>query len=216
VSRGATTARLFRAIQGWEQRLAWSQRVMAADLMVSGPKGVGSPAFSPDGQLYVVYMTDGSICQVDAETWTIREVDNTGGQPGALCFDARGAAHVADLAMGAVMHKAAGFSEEARGSEGEEEEEEGEAAPKEGAAWLTSVVDYEGEPLRGPSSLALDGSGTLYFTDSGPLGDTTLENPRGSVFAVAGTGRGKYLKPLMLRCLAHPCALATGTTDNVL
>jgi hypothetical protein len=63
------------------------------------------------------------------------------------------------------------------------------------------VSDYEGKPFCGPNSLAFDRAGNLFFTDSGPLGETSLEKPRGSVFCVEVADQ--LLKPLAFQVLAH-------------
>lgn len=39
---------------------------------------------------------------------------------------------------------------------------------------------------QGPNQIAFDSKGTLFFTDSGALGETTLAKPRGGVFCVEG------------------------------
>lgn len=36
--------------------------------------------------------------------------------------------------------------------------------------------------------MAFDKNGTLFFTDSGPLGETTLFNPKGSLYAADPEG----------------------------
>lgn len=71
------------------------------------------------------------------------------------------------------------------------------------------VGDYEGKPFCGPNSLAFDGDGNLFFTDSGPMGETSLEKPRGSVFCVEVADQ--LLKPLalevLLRLIHHPLSI---------
>ena len=62
------------------------------------------------------------------------------------------------------------------------------------------VSDYEGRPFCGPNSLAFDRDGNLFFTDSGPLGETSLEKPRGSVFCVEVADQ--LLKPLAFQVFA--------------
>lgn len=76
------------------------------------------------------------------------------------------------------------------------------------------VQDHEGRPLLGPSSLAFGPrDDTLYFTDSGPLGESSLEDACGSVFAITrDDDSGQMLKPLALNCLAHPCGVCVGTS----
>jgi len=55
---------------------------------------------------------------------------------------------------------------------------------------------------------------TLFFTDSGPLGETSLENPSGSVFAIdLGVS---MLKPVIYNKLAHPSGIAISNEENVL
>lgn len=171
--------------------------------------------FDPSGEMFVVCMPEGSILKVDVSKGELVEVDTTGGQPAAMAIDTRGAVHVADLAMGAVMHRAPLSGAEGGSGAANSAGDGAASSTADASAWVTSVVEYEGEPLRGPSSVAIDSAGTLFFTDSGPLGDTTLEQPRGSLFCVTGSGRGRYLKPLILKSLAHPCAVAIGTSDNV-
>ncbi len=70
------------------------------------------------------------------------------------------------------------------------------------------MKEYEGVPLRGPRALQLDDNRSLFFTDSGPDGDTGLHNRSGSVFVIQGEGAARLLRPLALRCLAMPTGLA--------
>ena len=54
----------------------------------------------------------------------------------------------------------------------------------------------------------------LYFTDSGPWGETSIENPTGSVFVVSL--EDAILRPLALRCLAFPSGMTLANDDQVL
>ena len=54
--------------------------------------------------------------------------------------------------------------------------------------------------------MVFDNQGNVYFTDSGPMGETSIANPRGSLFCV--DGEQQMLRPLAYECLAHPCGLA--------
>ena len=55
---------------------------------------------------------------------------------------------------------------------------------------------------------------SLFFTDSGPLGDSNIENPTGSIFAIdLGVS---MLKPIVYGKLAHPCGLALSPEENCL
>lgn len=55
---------------------------------------------------------------------------------------------------------------------------------------------------------------TLFFTDSGPMGETSLENPTGSVFAIDLSV--SMLKPVIYNKLAYPSGLALSPEENVL
>eukprot|EP01029_Cantina_marsupialis_P027622 TRINITY_DN773098_c0_g1_i1.p1 TRINITY_DN773098_c0_g1~~TRINITY_DN773098_c0_g1_i1.p1 ORF type:complete len:203 (-),score=41.88 TRINITY_DN773098_c0_g1_i1:167-775(-) len=70
------------------------------------------------------------------------------------------------------------------------------------------VKDYEGETLKGPNTLEFDSTGDLYFTDSGPFGETGLHSATGSVFCITGGPDGQILRPLALNCLAGPHGIA--------
>lgn len=58
----------------------------------------------------------------------------------------------------------------------------------------------------------MDSKGTVYFTDSGPFGGTSLASPKGSVFCISPDGR--LLQPLALSCLAHPAGLALSPDER--
>ena len=73
---------------------------------------------------------------------------------------------------------------------------------------ITPVIkDFDGNNLKGPNSMVLsEKNNSLFFTDSGPLGESSLENPCGSIFAIdLGVS---MLKPIVYSKLAHPCGLA--------
>lgn len=50
---------------------------------------------------------------------------------------------------------------------------------------------------------------TLFFTDSGPLGETSIDNPKASLFAV--DLEVNLLKPVIYNCLAGAHGLAHWT-----
>lgn len=76
------------------------------------------------------------------------------------------------------------------------------------------VKEYETKPFKGPSSVAVDSAGNIFFLDSGPLGETTLSDPKGSAFQI--TADAQLLQPLALECLAHPCALALSPDQHTI
>ncbi|EQC36949.1 hypothetical protein SDRG_05774 [Saprolegnia diclina VS20] len=119
----------------------------------------------------------------------------TGGEPYGAVFDSHGKVHIADCAHAAILRVDLANHSHQPG---------------------IVVKVYEEKPFRGPSSIAISPANTTYFTDSGPLGETTLENPRGSVFCIAANpSGGQILKPLALNCLAHPCAVAVSPDSKL-
>ena len=81
---------------------------------------------------------------------------------------------------------------------------------------ITPVIkDFDGSNLKGPNSLVLsEKNNSLFFTDSGPLGETNLENPTGSIYAIdLGVS---MLKPIVHGGLAHPSGVALSPSENVL
>jgi sugar lactone lactonase YvrE len=77
------------------------------------------------------------------------------------------------------------------------------------------IKDFDGNALKGPNQMILsEKNNALFFTDSGPLGETSIENPCGSVFAIdLGVS---MLKPIIYNKLAHPSGLALSNDENIL
>lgn len=119
---------------------------------------------------------------------------STGGQPTSIVFDPDGNSFIADQGHQAILSQVLA-----------DEKIE-----------LSHVIkDYDGAPLKGPNSMLLsEKSNTLYFTDSGPMGETSIDNPQGSVFAI-DLGLS-LLKPVLVGKLAHPCGIALSPEENVL
>ncbi len=67
--------------------------------------------------------------------------------------------------------------------------------------------------MQGPHSAAIDSAGNIFFTDSGPFGETSLLEPNGSVFTVTGEGNNRILRPLALERLAYPAGVAIGPKE---
>lgn len=59
-----------------------------------------------------------------------------------------------------------------------------------------------------------ENTNSLFFTDSGPLGESSLENPCGSLFVIDLTV--SMLKPIIYGSLAHPAGLAMNAEGNIL
>jgi len=59
-----------------------------------------------------------------------------------------------------------------------------------------------------------DKNNCLFFTDSGPLGETSIESPLGSLFAIDLSV--SMLKPIIDSKLAHPSGLALSIDENMI
>uniref|UniRef100_K3W8A4 SMP-30/Gluconolactonase/LRE-like region domain-containing protein n=1 Tax=Globisporangium ultimum (strain ATCC 200006 / CBS 805.95 / DAOM BR144) TaxID=431595 RepID=K3W8A4_GLOUD len=114
----------------------------------------------------------------------------SGGEPYGAQFDQYGRIHIADCAHAAVLRV----------------DDAGQPG--------VMVKAYEERAFRGPNSIAFGADGTIYFTDSGPMGETTLEKPRGSIFSICTSpSGGQILRPLALECLAHPSGITASPAD---
>mmetsp|Transcript_71776 Transcript_71776/g.162894 ORF Transcript_71776/g.162894 Transcript_71776/m.162894 type:complete len:288 (-) Transcript_71776:122-985(-) len=162
---------------------------------------VTSPTFGPAGELFTI-STTGDIFrytgssdydnEFSAESW-----GNSSGQPLGLEFDSQGVAFVCDAAHQAIFRILRVESED--------------GVPRQEIE--PYVKEYEQSQFLGPNSLCLSRStGMLYFTDSGPFGETSLQNPRGSVFAI--NPNTQLLIPLCLNTLAHPCGVSLSPDEK--
>ena len=77
--------------------------------------------------------------------------------------------------------------------------------------------DYEGGQLLGPNGVAVDSNGTIFFTDSGPIGSTGLHRAKGSVFMVSPPTdpSGSTLRALILEKLAHPSGICVSEDGGI-
>ncbi|CAM9307740.1 unnamed protein product [Discosporangium mesarthrocarpum] len=143
---------------------------------------------SLEGILHFLCESSGDVLAVD-EDCAVASVCQGGGMPSGAVFDRHGVLYVADPGHGAVV---------TLNSESKQQ---------------VVVRAYEDHPLKGPSSITCDHEGNLYFTDSGPVGETGLHNPRGSLYAIVRgrNGGGQLLRPIALECLAYPCGVAVAS-----
>jgi sugar lactone lactonase YvrE len=141
--------------------------------------GIWSVTEDKDGNLFAVSQTGHIYTIIDRQC---QELYNTGGQPTSIVFESNNTAYIADMAHQRILcHTDAEISE--------------------------IVKDYEGKPLLGPNCLAInEHNNYLYFTDSGPLGETSISNPTGNIFAA--DLELLVLKPIALKCLAYPSGIA--------
>jgi sugar lactone lactonase YvrE len=160
-------------------------------LVIGQTEALCGVAEDAEGSLHVISQT-GDVYVVEDNH--LRLWFSTSGQPAALAFDSNGGALVADLAHQAIMSPA-------------ESEQRIEVTP------LLKEVD--GRSLLGPSSLHMSHDGTtLLFTDSGPMGETSLGDPRGSLYSLdLGTMETRVL---LGNCLAHPSAVTATAEGDVI
>jgi len=130
--------------------------------------------------------------EFNAESW-----GNSSGQPQGLEFDNHGVAFVCDTAHQAIFRIMCVKTDD--------------GVPRQEIE--PYVREYEQSQFLGPNSLCLSRqTGMLYFTDSGPFGETSLQNPRGSVFAINPSTQ--LLIPLCLNTLAHPSGVALSSDEK--
>ena len=150
------------------------------------------PTEDSEGNLFAV-STNGDIYQMTSEG-AMEVAFSTGGQPTGLVFDMQGSSFIADMAHQAILSQTV----------------------TDMRIEITPVIkDFDGNSLKGPNSMVLsEKNNSLFFTDSGPLGESNLENPTGSIYAIdLGVS---MLKPIVYGKLAHPCGLALSPNENVL
>ena len=149
------------------------------------------PIEDAEGNLYVV-INNGDIYQVTEGR--LEMAFSTNGQPTSIVFDQQGSSFIADSAHQAILSQTMN-------------ENHMETTPV--------IKDFEGVPLKGPHSMILsEKQNALYFTDSGPFGESGLENPWGSIFAIDLAESN--LKKIEFESLAYPCGLAVNTNEDVL
>jgi sugar lactone lactonase YvrE len=150
-----------------------------------------SPVEDAYGVLHLVGAS-GSILKVENEG--LQVWFSTGGQPSCLAFNGDDGAFLGDQAHQAILSPSEVDS---------------------GIEVKAVIKDYEGKPLLGPHSMVLsEANNCLYFTDSGPLGESTLSNPTGSVFTADLDAM--TLKPLAYKCLAYPSGIAVSSDGKVI
>jgi len=163
---------------------------ISTEKVCDASSNLSSPIEDSDGYLYLVTQNGEVIKYRDGHM----TVDFTiSGQLSGITIDKAGKTiFLADLANQAILNK---FSDEKN-------------------VEITSLVkDYEGVSLLGPNSLVVANStNCLFFTDSGPFGETSLENPKGSLFLI--DLEAMIIRPLALNCLAYPTGLALSLDEK--
>jgi sugar lactone lactonase YvrE len=175
-------------------------------LIASGGNGLSSVCFDGDRRLYATSNYDGTLYV--EEDGRLHEVSTTGGAPSGLAIDHTNALHVLDFAHAAVL-LVKDDAAIAHGHLGQPHQLSSHPQTP-----LVIVNEYEGKSLKGPNSAIFDSAGQLFFTDSGPLGETGLLERKGSVFVVTGEANNRILRPLAYETLAYPSGIALSGDES--
>ena len=154
------------------------------------------PFFDKSGTLHVLFSETGQIGVVREENGDVEEIHNTDGQPSCAAFSQEGALYITDFTHGAVLVA----------TDPAESTQTNKDFRSERQDLVVSV--YEDKPLKGPASLAFDSNGNIFFTDSGPFGETGVHNATGSLFTITSGVSTQILKPIVLEKLTGPSGLA--------
>eukprot|EP00919_Chromeraceae_sp_WS-2016_P068156 GHVR01161430.1.p1 GENE.GHVR01161430.1~~GHVR01161430.1.p1 ORF type:complete len:238 (+),score=22.93 GHVR01161430.1:24-737(+) len=163
---------------------------------------VTSPTFGANGDLFVV-ATTGDILRysgniIDGQEISVEPWGSSSGQPMGLALDTRGAAIVCDSAHQCLLRI-------------RKVVEDGQTKQE----MLPYFSEYEGQAMLGPNSVVVaPTTGSLFFTDSGHLGESSLASPQGSVYQVHSNSQ--ILLPLLHRCLAHPAGICLSPDEQIL
>ena len=155
-----------------------------------------SPFFDKTGNLHVVFSDTGQIGLMRPGNEEIEEVHNTDGQPSCAVFSQEGALYITDFTHGSVLVAADPIESTQTNKDFRSERQD----------LVVSV--YEDKPLKGPGSIAFDPNGNIFFTDSGPFGETGIHNATGSLFTITSGVSTQILKPVVLEKLAGPSGIA--------
>lgn len=186
-------------------------------LIATGGRGLSSVCFDGDRRLYATSSNDGTLYV--EEDGRLLDVATTGGVPSGLAIDHTNALHVLDFAHAAVLlvkdEVAAATAHLTHHNIGQvAQSPSSSSSSSHQHAPLVIVNEYEGKSLKGPNSAVFDSAGQLFFTDSGPLGETGLLEPRGSVFVVTGEANNRILRPLAYESLAYPSGIALSGDES--
>ena len=147
---------------------------------------IAAPFFNDSNLLHVVSGND-ILCV--SSTGSVTKIKSTGGSPAGAIFYNDGLLYVADVEHSAIL---AMDSKNTTSNE---------------SILIANV--YEEKPFKGPTSIICHPSnGSVYFTDAGPLGETGLHAPVGSVYVIDQGPSEKVLKPIILSALAYPSGIA--------
>lgn len=159
-------------------------KVMPVEQLWQGVFPVQAPAVENGGSLVVTSCTAGTLLKL--ENGTLVPLIETEGNPCGVFVDrTSNDIFLADVARQAILKAERGADNTLQ---------------------LTQFVDqFEGKPFRGPNHVCIDPDGEIFFTDSGPRGDTGLANPKGSIYRTVQSRQ--QLVPLCATGLASPSGI---------
>lgn len=146
-----------------------------------------------EDKLYFISYNSGEIYSIEINNpeGYISAV-NTGGQPSAFVYDPSDVFYVTDFAHRAVMNV---------DSKGENR---------------IICAEYEMKNFLGPSSIVRSRFGNIFFTDSGPIGETSIAKPNGAIYQLEFKLNTYILVPIVEKGLAYPCGIAFSPTEKYL
>eukprot|EP00792_Barthelona_sp_PAP020_P005788 TRINITY_DN2800_c0_g1_i1.p1 TRINITY_DN2800_c0_g1~~TRINITY_DN2800_c0_g1_i1.p1 ORF type:complete len:269 (+),score=67.50 TRINITY_DN2800_c0_g1_i1:27-833(+) len=146
---------------------------------------ITSIAFDSHGVMHCCCQTMGAIYKMkDGNTFEM--IANTGGSPFSICFDEEDHMYIADLVHKSVLCF-------------------------DGESLFDFLKDSGDEMFKGPSCVQMTIDG-LVFTDSGPLGETGIQKPQGSVYVVK---KRSFLVVALQNCLAYPSSIAVSPDGDI-
>lgn len=168
---------------------------MSVSTLWSGSFQVTAPVVAGE-TLYVAGQNSGVIFRVETSAQLTPFIE-TNGHPTALALDATsGEIFVADSNRQCILKC------------------EGPLTGDEPPQLVQFLEQFEGRPFRGPSGLAFDANGELYFADGGNLGDTGLFHGRGGLYRTI-QGKQQVVAMCPGASLAQPTGIACASNGCV-
>lgn len=155
---------------------------------------------SPQDSALNLILNDGRIMKMTV-TGAMSLVYATGGSPTSAAYSTTSKSlYIADMAFSSIL----AIDESMIGSSSSSRHE-------------VIVSEYEDKPLKGPSCVVTHPKdGSIFFTDAGPMGETGIHNPTGSIFTIAHSITGQILRPITLGTLANPTCIAISSDGRFL
>lgn len=145
---------------------------------------------------------------------------NSGGVPSSIAFDSAGLLHICDVSQQAIrcVLAASHANDDPQCCLAILDDRLGcvcVSVTYSNGQVSEFVREYESKPFKGPNTMVMDRAGNIYFSDSGPFGETTIQNPRGSVYVITCEGNeAQLLQPMALECLANPTGITLSHDES--